>query len=374
MTILPIRAPNARQELFRVAYVSRAAPDFAHSGVMTLAGDAARANARREVSGVLVESDGRFLQWLEGPVHRVCGVMARIAEDPRHTDITVLNADWGHHRRFAHWPMQLAERPSVEAALEASRAVGRIDGDTAHSVFACLAELHDRTTGADAPRRAAISRFAKRLINADPQAIARFPELGSPCLYARASVVDEVCAAFGRGWREDTLTRGDILIGLTYLGQYWRAAGAVADPVYSTQRIGLVAPPGASELIGAIVKADLFRSAGIGVDLVIEADDRAALDALAAVRIDEIVVAGPRVGLNDDLARAQAFSELARKRFPSMPVHLGGRVAGPLVDASRRLASTWESAERLPQSSAEWLAMSTLAQLTRDRSGAVTAQ
>ncbi len=370
MATLEIRVPKLDQNLFHIAYTSRAKSGLNRSGVARLADHAARANGPRGVSGVLIEDSGRFLQWLEGPLHQVCGTMARITNDPRHTDITVLAADWASSRRFSRWPMQLAQAPKMLSRLTARGRASDVDSRWAERVFAGLADDHHRQVGHDAERRAAVEAFTARLIRSEVGPLEGFPELATPCLYARAAIVDDVCAALRQGWREDRITQTDIVIALTGLLRFWRLGARVADPLFPKRRVAVVSPPGSWELIGAVIKVDLLRSAGVEATLVIEPDDASTLDALDRTGAREIIIAGPRVGLAGDLERALRLAEKVREHWPEAPLHMGGRVAGPLHDWSHRLGRAAAAPAAYPRAAMEWLALSALGELAQSKTAA----
>ena len=62
-------------------------------------------NRRAGVSGALLYNDGCFAQVLEGEQGAVEAIYERIACDPRHRDITMLEAGLGGARDFGDWSM-----------------------------------------------------------------------------------------------------------------------------------------------------------------------------------------------------------------------------------------------------------------------------
>ena len=62
-------------------------------------------NAAAGITGVLVFSDGVFLQLLEGGRGAVSALYNRISRDPRHHDVVLLAYDEVDERRFAGWSM-----------------------------------------------------------------------------------------------------------------------------------------------------------------------------------------------------------------------------------------------------------------------------
>lgn len=91
---------------------------------------AQRVNPTLGLTGLLVWSDARFAQILEGPADALDLIYARLAEDPRHHDLVLLGRwpiverlfpDWSMRSRLlaprSHWPLleRAAERPGPDA-------------------------------------------------------------------------------------------------------------------------------------------------------------------------------------------------------------------------------------------------------------------
>ena len=121
--------------VFRLAYASRPVRKMTHTSVVSLTDAAAVSNRRRRVSGVLFSGEGGFLQWLEGRAGDVCGLMSRISQDTRHTDVTILSAGWLPNRRFARWPMQLADQSLTELPIAQLLGAPPYDMDRATIAF-----------------------------------------------------------------------------------------------------------------------------------------------------------------------------------------------------------------------------------------------
>jgi hypothetical protein len=74
---------------------------------------AIRHNATVDVTGLLVASPGRYVQWLEGPRAAVLALYERIRLDPRHHDVALVAAGpldvvaGRAQRRFREWSMSL---------------------------------------------------------------------------------------------------------------------------------------------------------------------------------------------------------------------------------------------------------------------------
>jgi hypothetical protein len=179
----------------------------------------------------------------------------------------------------------------------------------------------------------------------------------------RARLVEGVCASFAKAWRDDLWSATDITLGLANLNSLWQRAGRMSEALRPRSCVAIVVPPGSAELMGAIVKADLLRSAGAAVRMILEPDTDAVLAALVRLDADAVIVAGPRIGIGDDGTRAATLAQVIRARHPAIPIHLGGAAGGALCDWPDRLA--WQRDETAGTSggSAEWLSISALAAL-----------
>jgi len=64
-----------------------------------------RHNAEDGITGMLLYSQGNFLQVLEGERDKVDATYARIAQDPRHRNTVMLTEEPVDERHFANWSM-----------------------------------------------------------------------------------------------------------------------------------------------------------------------------------------------------------------------------------------------------------------------------
>lgn len=116
------RAPAPRpaaDTLRRIVYLSRARVALAPPELVMLSARFAAANARVDVTGVLVLAGDRFMQVLEGPSEAVGVLLDRIAADPRHGDIAVVLDEPARGRLYGDWNMgylNLGERHDLTAA------------------------------------------------------------------------------------------------------------------------------------------------------------------------------------------------------------------------------------------------------------------
>jgi hypothetical protein len=98
-----------------VVYRSVRSAGTAEVDLAALLEAARRANRASGVTGMLLTQDGRFLQALEGPEPVVRRLLASIARDPRHEQVTVLADEIVRARRFPDWAMAEGDIGGIEA-------------------------------------------------------------------------------------------------------------------------------------------------------------------------------------------------------------------------------------------------------------------
>ncbi|MBB5772059.1 hypothetical protein HNP47_002063 [Brevundimonas vesicularis] len=108
--------------LERVLYTSRARgnSDSLMMQVDILA-TSQRNNARDDLTGALLIHDGRFLQVLEGAAQDLDRLMTRLAGDPRHDEVVVIERKPIPTRGFSGWTMaSVRVTPALEETLRAT--------------------------------------------------------------------------------------------------------------------------------------------------------------------------------------------------------------------------------------------------------------
>lgn len=93
--------------LVRLMYTSRAKQDMSHDMLLAILKASKANNLAAGITGVLCYcNSGRvFLQALEGGRDAVNRLYNRIAADPRHADVLLLNYDEIGERQFGGWSM-----------------------------------------------------------------------------------------------------------------------------------------------------------------------------------------------------------------------------------------------------------------------------
>ena len=132
------RAPmtSALTTLYEVLYVSVLAPGVPVSAVAAIAGHARGANAQHGVTGLLVFDGNCFCQQLEGMQKHVLSTMARIDQDPRHVQVSVVHQGPLAARRFSDFSLAFSAVEDTDLLAE----LRLLDGAAALQAFAALRE------------------------------------------------------------------------------------------------------------------------------------------------------------------------------------------------------------------------------------------
>jgi len=102
--------PSLRQ----IVYVSSALAKLDKDELEDLVAQSRKRNDAVNVTGLLVYSDGNFMQAIEGGHDEVEQLYNRIADDPRHRDLMVIVDHSVEDRSFPSWRMAYAYEPDPE--------------------------------------------------------------------------------------------------------------------------------------------------------------------------------------------------------------------------------------------------------------------
>ncbi|PZQ27768.1 MAG: blue light sensor protein, partial [Ectopseudomonas oleovorans] len=91
--------------LVRLTYASRASHGMSSQLIRDILESSQRNNPIRGLTGILCCNADTFVQALEGPRTAINVLYNRLAEDNRHKDLTILDYEEIHVRRYANWSM-----------------------------------------------------------------------------------------------------------------------------------------------------------------------------------------------------------------------------------------------------------------------------
>jgi hypothetical protein len=103
------------KSLINVIYASRSTEDFHEHEIPDLLKQVRIANAKQELTGMLLYIGGSFLQVLEGQAEMVEAVFGAIRRDRRHTQLTLIAREPISERAFEGWTMIHKTLDPVEA-------------------------------------------------------------------------------------------------------------------------------------------------------------------------------------------------------------------------------------------------------------------
>jgi len=121
----------------QLVYASYQAVPFDGLSLVALLYQARDKNKLLNITGVLLQSHALFVQCLEGSSADVEALFARIAVDPRHRDVVLLQSIEVPERHFSQWSMASAKIDDLQG-LELVRAeweseLSRIENDQSFS-------------------------------------------------------------------------------------------------------------------------------------------------------------------------------------------------------------------------------------------------
>jgi hypothetical protein len=100
--------------LIRLIYVSKAVGPQTRTLTDSILHKAHAWNTQNDITGVLCEGQGVFLQALEGERGKVTRLYARIFSDARHTDLELIHCECITKRRYGQWSMARVSLSDVD--------------------------------------------------------------------------------------------------------------------------------------------------------------------------------------------------------------------------------------------------------------------
>ena len=376
---------HAAPAMAKLVYRSRAVRAMSPPELHALTAVAQARNGREAITGLMLYDQSRFYQWLEGPADGVERVMGSIRNDPRHTDIEVLDKQPVERRSFADWSMKLAtpgplsgplrgevieppremvdclhtrpetapallvklvplpvvaaDRPSDYAHLPLSRetaailkgvflsaVVPQLLGTDEWQPASPIGEANPRTSELaellTAPDQAAAIELIGELHAANGQAAPLY-----------AAVFEPAARSLGDLWSEDLCTEFDVTLGLSRLQAAVRmlTAGAVRrQPSRLKHPVVLIAPePGELHRLGAALDRTVLGQAGWSPQSAFPTDDQGLQDLLSSDWFDVLNLSLSTAFRREHrLAQLRQTIEQARRasRNPALLVTVGGRL------------------------------------------------
>lgn len=376
--------------LSKLVYRSRATRRLSSLDLYKIAVAAQSRNRTESITGLVLYDEDSFFQWLEGPADGLDRVMTSIRNDPRHTDIEVLDRAPADARVFGDWSMKLASTGEAEAMWRQDVMAPpsgmirdlRRNPKNAPILLAALVPVPVLPTPADdvvtefrAPQGVPFNQHAAALLKAvivgtvipelaiqhgvAPMAAPQPPakrvwELAEMLVSAdqggAVQLIREVQAATARPllhfatllepaarrlgdlWNEDVCTEFDVTLGLSRIQTAVRLLGSLTAPMVPAAAglDVLIAPePGEVHGLGALLDAEVMGKIGWKAQREHPKDDRALQDLLAGTWYDVLDLSLSAAFRRDHwLPRLEKTIAAARdaSRNPALVVVVGGRV------------------------------------------------
>lgn len=110
---------DAAPRLGTFVYCSRAAEGVDEAEVGRIVEAAQQRNLVLGITGVLVFGNGVFFQLIEGPPAQIQKLVAKLHDDPRHSDVVVLDrSEETRERLYPDWEMERVEADDIRTVLE----------------------------------------------------------------------------------------------------------------------------------------------------------------------------------------------------------------------------------------------------------------
>jgi hypothetical protein len=99
--------------IFQLLYLSSARPELTEDALLKILSESQKRNASREITGLLLHSDGNIIQIIEGTESTVEALFSKIESDSRHNQVMVLSRKFVESRDCPEFKMGF-KRASVQ--------------------------------------------------------------------------------------------------------------------------------------------------------------------------------------------------------------------------------------------------------------------
>ncbi len=124
--------------LVKLLYVSEAVRPPTDTDLRVLLSASLIRNRRLDVTGMLAFAGKHFVQVLEGREVAVAEVMRRVAKNPLHCELRILQREQVTRRQFGSWSMGFVTRDDLSDSLAQLHALNDTDGRCMAELFRCF--------------------------------------------------------------------------------------------------------------------------------------------------------------------------------------------------------------------------------------------
>ncbi len=376
--------------LSKLVYRSRAVHPLSSLELYRLSLAAQSRNRTESITGLMLYDNDSIFQWLEGPAEGLQRIMQSIRNDPRHTDIEVLDSQSAEIRMFTDWSMKLAATGQAAASFrrDVMEPPPRIIQDLRQdprSAAILLATLIPASSGVSAevitefrassrvpfnhhaaavlksvitetvipklmdqrgllrgrahelPINKQVGELADLLIGADQTAalelIREVQATTSSSLLHYGTLFEPAARRLGDLWSEDVCTESDVTLGLSHIQTAVRLLSTDAVRRCTGTAPGpdvLIAPePGEVHGLGAALDSEVMWNVGWNPHCEYPRDDHALEDLVAATWFDVLdlsLSAAFRRELWLPRLKKTVVAARHASRNPALVIVVGGRL------------------------------------------------
>lgn len=127
--------------LVSLLYVSQPTGPVTSTVTSTILRSSIKHNKAAEISGVLCQGTGLYMQVLEGERSKVCNLFYRIVSDARHRNIELLDMHEIAQRKFEQWSMALVHLNANDPMVKMNHPEFNPYASTAKDAMNILEEL-----------------------------------------------------------------------------------------------------------------------------------------------------------------------------------------------------------------------------------------
>ena len=102
------------EKLHQIIYISTANRELTEDALLELLSASQKRNAAKEITGLLLHSDGNIIQVIEGPEAAAKALYEKIAADNRHRGVTLISSRSIDQRDFPEFKMGFKRARSVD--------------------------------------------------------------------------------------------------------------------------------------------------------------------------------------------------------------------------------------------------------------------
>lgn len=132
--------------LFSLVYTSTASRPLAKSDLENILGSARTRNLQEQVTGLLLFTDGKFMQYLEGPSAGVLKIFDIVKKSSLHQDIVEISRQSVERREYGDWSMAFladVDAHVVPSAMDDALLIDRLEAATSTTSTLAQTQLAD---------------------------------------------------------------------------------------------------------------------------------------------------------------------------------------------------------------------------------------